>query len=93
MQEYKLSKRIKNGDRIVSYILTDRSGGHIEVDPDSLKRAIKAGEVKVKGLRLTYDYRLIIISDEFKTYPPFLMISSLKISIPKVLFQCVITLT
>ena len=44
MQEYKLNKRIKNGDRVVSYILTDRSGGHIEVDPDSLKGAVKAGD-------------------------------------------------
>lgn len=66
MQEYKLSKRIKNGDRVVSYILTDRSGGHIEVDPDSLKRAVKAGEVKVKGLRLTSDYRLMIVPDEIE---------------------------
>ena len=60
MTVYKLLNKNRNKNNIItSYTLIDQQGKRVDVNPIELKAAIKGKKVKVLGLTLTSDFRLV----------------------------------
>lgn len=60
MTVYKLLNKNRNKNNIItSYTLIDQQGKRVDVNPIELKAAIKSKKVKVLGLTLTSDFRLV----------------------------------
>lgn len=60
MTVYKLLNKNRNKNNIItSYTLIDQQGKRVNVNPIELKAAIKGKKVKVLGLTLTSDFRLV----------------------------------
>ena len=60
MTIYKLLNKNRNKNNIItSYTLIDQQGKRVDVNPIELKAAIKGKKVKVLGLTLTSDFRLV----------------------------------
>lgn len=60
MTVYKLLNKNRNKNNIItSYTLIDQQGKRVNVNPIELKAAIKSKKVKVLGLTLTSDFRLV----------------------------------
>lgn len=60
MTVYKLLNKNRNKNNIItSYTLIDQQGKRVDVNPIELKAAIKSKKVRVLGLTLTSDFRLV----------------------------------
>ena len=60
MTVYKLLNKIRDkSNNIIGYELIDQQGKRVDVNPIELKAAIKGKKVKVLGLTLTSDFRLV----------------------------------
>jgi hypothetical protein len=59
MIQVKCINKIRIGNKIIEYIITDINGNIKSVKPDQLKKAIKQKDINIVNLKLTSDDRLI----------------------------------